>query len=128
MERPGVRDDLLQLRLSWPPSQLSICLSAIGNACCWIAYTPWCHLNRNRTSSHLACCLGDLKVALSVAITKIVDLVTTSSQDGDRDRPAGSTRAAMPDRITEDLADQQDSHLPTRVPRAEYLAHEFPIK
>jgi hypothetical protein len=37
--------------------------------------------------------------------------------DRDRDRLPGSTRAAVPDRITEDLADQQDGHIPARVPR-----------
>jgi hypothetical protein len=36
--------------------------------------------------------------------------------DRDRDRLPGSTRAAVPDRITEDLADQQDGHIPARVP------------
>jgi hypothetical protein len=44
--------------------------------------------------------------------------------DRDRDRLPGSTRAAMPDGITEDLADQQDSHVSARVPGAEYLRDE----
>jgi hypothetical protein len=34
----------------------------------------------------------------------------------------------MPDGITEDLADQQDSRIPARVPGTKYLRHEFPIK
>jgi hypothetical protein len=45
--------------------------------------------------------------------------------DRDRDRLPGSTRAGVPDRITEDLADQQDGHISARVPRAEYLTHEL---
>jgi len=44
--------------------------------------------------------------------------------DRDRHRPPGSTRAAGPDRITEDLADQQDGRISARVPRAEYLTDE----
>src|SRR5579863_4625672 len=44
--------------------------------------------------------------------------------DRDRDRLPGSTRAGVPDRITEDLADQQDGHIPARVPRPQYLADE----
>ena len=47
-----------------------------------------------------------------------------ASCDRDRDRLPGSTRAAVPDRITEDLADQQDRHIPARVPRAENLRDE----
>jgi hypothetical protein len=46
------------------------------------------------------------------------------SNDRDRDRLPGSARAGVPDRITEDLADQQDSHIHARVPRAEYLRDE----
>jgi hypothetical protein len=51
---------------------------------------------------------------------------TTPSPGNDRhrDRLPGSTRAGVPDTITEDLADQQDGHLPARVPRAEYLRDE----
>ena len=44
--------------------------------------------------------------------------------DRDRDRLPGSSRAAMPDTVTEDLAHQQDSHVSARVPRAEYLEDE----
>ncbi len=44
--------------------------------------------------------------------------------DRDRDRLPGSTRAAVPDTVTEDLADQQDSHVPARVPGAEHLRDE----
>ena len=44
--------------------------------------------------------------------------------DRDRDRLPRSTRTAVPDRITEDLADQQDGHIPARVPGAEYLTDE----
>src|ERR1700722_1812905 len=44
--------------------------------------------------------------------------------DRDRDRLPGSTRAAMPDRITEDLTDQQDGRVSERVPGAEYLTDE----
>jgi hypothetical protein len=42
----------------------------------------------------------------------------------DRDRLPGSTRAGVPDRITKDLAHQQDRHIPARVPGAEYLRDE----
>jgi hypothetical protein len=42
----------------------------------------------------------------------------------DRDRLLGSTRAAMPDAVAEDLADQQDSHVPARMPGTEYLRDE----
>ena len=49
---------------------------------------------------------------------------TVSGDDRDRDRLPGSTRAAMTDRITEDLADQQDRHIPARVSRTENLTHE----
>src|SRR6266404_3454460 len=41
-----------------------------------------------------------------------------------RDRLPRSARAAMPDRITEDLADQQDRHISARVPGAEHLRDE----
>jgi hypothetical protein len=44
--------------------------------------------------------------------------------DRDRDCLPGSSRAGVPDTITEDLADQQDSHIPARVPRSENLRHE----
>jgi hypothetical protein len=44
--------------------------------------------------------------------------------DRDRDRFPGSSRAAMPDTVTEDLAHQQDSHVSAWVPRAEYLGDE----
>ena len=44
--------------------------------------------------------------------------------DRDRDRFPGSSRAAVPDTVTEDLAHQQDSHISARVPRAEYLGDE----
>jgi hypothetical protein len=49
---------------------------------------------------------------------------TVPGNDRDRDRLPGSTRAAMPDTITEDLADQQNGHIPARVPRTEYLRDE----
>jgi hypothetical protein len=42
----------------------------------------------------------------------------------DRDRLPESTRAAMPDRIPEDLAHQQSGVLSARVPRAEHPRHE----
>ncbi len=44
--------------------------------------------------------------------------------DRDRDCLPGSSRAAVPDRITEDLADQQDRVISARVSGAEYLANE----
>jgi hypothetical protein len=44
--------------------------------------------------------------------------------DRDRDRLPGSTRAGVPDGITEDLADQQDGHTLARVPGAEYRRDE----
>ena len=49
---------------------------------------------------------------------------TVPGNNRDRDRLPGSTRAGVPDRITEDLAGQQDGHIPARVPRAEYLRDE----
>ena len=47
-----------------------------------------------------------------------------SGDDRDRDRLPGSTRAAMTDTVTEDLADQQNRVISARVPGAEYLADE----
>ncbi|HXL90860.1 MAG TPA: type II toxin-antitoxin system VapC family toxin [Streptosporangiaceae bacterium] len=47
-----------------------------------------------------------------------------SGDDRDRDRLPGSTRPAVPDTVAEDLADQQDSHVPARVPGAEYRRDE----
>jgi hypothetical protein len=47
-----------------------------------------------------------------------------SGDDRDRDRLPGSTRPAVPDTVAEDLADQQDSNVPARVPGAEYLSDE----
>jgi hypothetical protein len=42
----------------------------------------------------------------------------------DRDRLAGCARAAVPDAVDEKLAHQQGSHVPARVPRAEYPVHK----
>ncbi len=36
----------------------------------------------------------------------------------------GAPEPAVPDTVTEDLADQQDGHIPARVPGAEYLRDE----
>jgi hypothetical protein len=47
-----------------------------------------------------------------------------SRNDRDRDRLPRSTRPAVPDTVTEDLAHQQDSHVYARVPGAKYLADE----
>jgi len=44
--------------------------------------------------------------------------------DRDRDRLPRSARAAVPDRIAEGLADEQDGHVCAGVPRAEYLGDE----
>ena len=49
---------------------------------------------------------------------------TVPGNDRDRDRRPGSTRAAMPDSVTEDLADQQDGHIPARMPGTEHLPDE----
>ena len=49
---------------------------------------------------------------------------TVPGPDRDRDRLPGSTRARVPDRITEDLADQQFSVITARVPGAEYRRDE----
>jgi hypothetical protein len=49
---------------------------------------------------------------------------TVPGPDRHRDRLPGSTRAGMPDGITEDLADQQDRVVSARVPRTECLRDE----
>ncbi len=49
---------------------------------------------------------------------------TVPRRDRDRDRLPGSTRAAVPDAIAEQLAHQQDGHVPARVSRTEHPAQE----
>jgi hypothetical protein len=44
--------------------------------------------------------------------------------DCDRDRLAAGGRAAVPDAVNEKLVHRQGSHVPARVPRAEYPVHE----
>jgi hypothetical protein len=44
--------------------------------------------------------------------------------DCDRDRLAAGGRAAVPDAVGEKLVHQQGSHVPARVPGAEYPVHE----
>jgi hypothetical protein len=49
---------------------------------------------------------------------------TVPRADRDRDCPARSARPAMPDTIAEQLAHQQGSVIPARMPRTEHPAHE----
>jgi len=73
-------------------------------------------------SFRVAACRTQLRRPRPSAVGDLDPDGTASGNDRDRDRLPRSTRAAVPDRITEDLADQQDSHIPARVPRAEYLS------
>jgi hypothetical protein len=65
-----------------------------------------------------------LRCPLPGAIGNLYPDEALPGSDHDRDRLPGSTRAAVPDRITEDLADQQLRRLSARVSGAEHFPDE----
>jgi len=75
VEGPGVGDDLAQVGLGRVPAQLAARLVGGGERGGGVASAPGRQLDRDRMAGHLAGRVDDLLVAVTVAVSEVVDLV-----------------------------------------------------
>ena len=75
MEGPGVGDDLAQVGLGRVPAKLAARLVGGGDRGGGVTGAPGRQLDRDRVAGHLAGRVDDLLVAVTVAVSEVVDLV-----------------------------------------------------